>query len=68
MCIRDSVHTWHVRYDDAMAAEPPSRVEWLLTELGPELTRLRLTHRDLARSPLTWANVKDCLLYPSRCV
>ena len=53
------VHTWHVRYDDAMAAEPPSRVEWLLTELGPELTRLRLTHRDLARSPLTWANVKD---------
>jgi uncharacterized protein YndB with AHSA1/START domain len=53
------VHTWHVRYDDAMAAEPPSRVEWQLSEAGPGLTRVRLTHGDLARSPLTWANVKD---------
>jgi uncharacterized protein YndB with AHSA1/START domain len=53
------VHTWHVRYDDAMAAEPPSRVEWQLSKAGPGLTRVRLTHRDLARSPLTWANVKD---------
>ena len=53
------VHTWRVRYDDAMAAEPPSRVEWLLAEAGPDLTRVRLTHSDLARSPLTWANVKD---------
>ena len=53
------VHTWHVRYDEELAAEPPSRVDYLLTELGPELTRLRLTHGDLARSPLTWARVKD---------
>jgi len=53
------VHTWHVRYDDALAAEPPSRVEYLLTEAGPELTLLRVTHGDLARSPLTWAQVKD---------
>ena len=53
------VHTWHVRYDDQLAAEPPGRVEYHLTRLGPELTRLRLTHGDLARSPLTWAHVKD---------
>ncbi len=53
------VHTWHVRYDDELAAEPPSRVEYQLTELGPELTRLRVTHSDLAASPLTWTVVKD---------
>ena len=53
------VMTWHVLYDAAMAQEPPSRVEWLVDEAGDGLTRLRLDHGDLARSPLTWANVKD---------
>ncbi len=53
------VQTWHVRYDDAMAAEPPSRVEWTVTEAGEGLTRLRVVHGDLARSPLTAANVRD---------
>lgn len=53
------VHTWHVRYDEQLAAEPASRVEWLLSQAGPGLTRLRVTHGDLARSPLTWAQVKD---------
>ncbi len=52
-------YTWHTLYDPEMAAEPASRVEWVLTEAGPGLTRLRLTHGDLAFSPLTWARVKD---------
>lgn len=53
------VHTWHVLYDAAMAEEPPSRVEWTVEQVGPQLTRVRLLHGDLAFSPLTWANVKD---------
>ena len=53
------VMTWHTLYDAAMSAEPPSRVEWIVERVGDGLTRLRLEHGDLARSPLTWANVKD---------
>lgn len=53
------VHTWHVLYDAAMSEEPPSRVEWLITAVGEGLTRLDVVHGDLARSPLTWAGVKD---------
>jgi uncharacterized protein YndB with AHSA1/START domain len=53
------VQTWHVRYDPALEAEPAGRVEWLLSEAGAGLTRVRLTHGDLAFSPLTWAHVKD---------
>jgi uncharacterized protein YndB with AHSA1/START domain len=52
------VMTWHVLYDSAMAEEPPSRVEWRLTEAGEHLTRVDLVHGDLARSPLTWASVR----------
>ena len=51
--------TWHTFYDTAMAEEPPSRVEWIVEPMGDGLTRLRLEHGELARSPLTWANVKD---------
>lgn len=51
------VQTWHVRYDPALEAEPPSRVEWTLVRAGEGLTRLRVVHGDLARSPLTAANV-----------
>ena len=51
------VQTWHVRYDPAMEAEPPSRVEWTLTRAGEGLTLLRVVHGDLARSPLTAASV-----------
>ena len=57
------VMTWHTLYDAAMSQEPPSRVEWLLEPAGEGLTRLRLEHGDLARSPLTWANVKDGWVY-----
>lgn len=53
------IMTWHVLYDAAMSEEPPSRVEWIVEAMGEGLTRLRLEHGDLARSPLTWAHVKD---------
>jgi uncharacterized protein YndB with AHSA1/START domain len=53
------VMTWHVLYDAALAEEPPGRVEWIVEPMGDGLTRLRLEHGDLARSPLTWADVKD---------
>lgn len=53
------VVTWRALYDPATAAEPPSRVEWTLTEAGPDLTRLDVVHGDLGRSPRTWASVKD---------
>lgn len=53
------VQTWHVLYDAAMEAEPPSRVEWTLAIAGDGLTQLDVIHGDLARSPLTWAHVKD---------
>ncbi len=57
------IMTWHVLYDAAMSEEPPSRVEWIVEPVGDGLTRLRLEHGDLARSPLTWANVKDGWVY-----
>lgn len=53
------VQTWHVLYDTALSDEPPSRVEWTLTDAADGLTRLDLVHGELARSPLTWASVKD---------
>ncbi|MEO8265197.1 MAG: SRPBCC family protein [Ilumatobacteraceae bacterium] len=57
------IMTWHTLYDAAMSEEPPSRVEWIVEPVGDGLTRLRLEHGDLARSPLTWANVKDGWVY-----
>lgn len=53
------VQTWHVLYDEALAAEPASRVEWTVEEAGDGLTRLRLVHGDLHASPRTWAAVRD---------
>lgn len=52
------VMTWHTLYDAALAEEPSSRVEWQIDAVGDGLTRVRLVHGDLARSPLTWANVQ----------
>jgi len=52
------VMTWHTLYDAAMAAEPPSRVEWTLSTAGDGLTQVDLSHGDLALSPLTWAQVR----------
>ena len=53
------VQTWHFLDDAAMAAEPPSRVEWTLAVAGKGLTRLDVVHGDLARSPVTWAFVGE---------
>jgi DNA-binding transcriptional ArsR family regulator/uncharacterized protein YndB with AHSA1/START domain len=53
------VHTWHPLYDDELSAEPVGRVEWLVETAGEGLTRVRLVHSGLERSPLTWENVKD---------
>lgn len=52
------VLTWRTLYDAALAAEPPSRVEWTVESAGDGLTRVRLVHGDLAASPLTWASVR----------
>jgi len=54
------VITWHVNYDEEMAAEPPGRVEWTLTPANADgsVTRVTLRHGDLALSPKTWAHVK----------
>ena len=57
---RRLVITWNVRYDEELAQEPASRVEWTLApaaEAG-DVTRVTLRHGDLARSPRTWANVR----------
>ena len=43
--------------DPALAAEPPSRVEWVITPAG-DVTRLTLRHGDLFKSPLTWERAR----------
>ena len=53
------VMTWRILYDAAAAEEPPSRVEWLLTEGATASPRLTTIHRDLGLSPITSANVAD---------
>jgi uncharacterized protein YndB with AHSA1/START domain len=51
--------TWRTLYDAAAAEEPPSRVEWLLTEGSDGVTKLTTIHRDLGLSPRTSENVAD---------
>jgi uncharacterized protein YndB with AHSA1/START domain len=53
-------YTWHVLYDDEMAAEPAGRVEWTLVDANPEgtITRVTVRHGDLSQSPKTWLQVK----------
>ena len=53
------VMTWRILYDAAAAEEPPSRVEWLLTEGADGVTKVTTIHRDLGLSPITSANVAD---------
>jgi uncharacterized protein YndB with AHSA1/START domain len=56
---RRLVMTWRILYDAAAIDEPPSRIEWLLTENGDGVTKLTTIHRDLALSPVTEASVRD---------
>lgn len=49
--------TFRMVYDTALAEEPPSRVEWLITPAGA-VTRVTLRHGDLALSPLTWERTR----------
>lgn len=53
------VMTWRMLYDTAAALEPPSRVEWLLTESSDGVTKLTTIHRDLGLSPITSVNVGE---------
>lgn len=54
------VYTWHVLYDAALEAEPPGRVEWILTPAADDdsVTRVTVRHGDLGLSPLTWERVR----------
>ena len=56
---RRLVVTWRVLYDTSMSEEPPSRVEWELTDHGDGVTKVVTIHRDLGFSPLTSAGVGD---------
>ena len=49
--------TMRFLYDAGLAAEPPGRVEWVITPAG-NVTRLTLRHGDLFKSPLTWEHVR----------
>ncbi len=57
---RRLVMTWRALYDPEIAAEPPSRVEWVLAPAGEggEITRVTLRHLDLGRSPRTSDGVR----------
>ena len=56
---RRLVMTWRILYDAAAVDEPPSRIEWLLTEGDEGVTKVTTIHRDLALSPVTEASVRD---------
>ena len=56
---RRLVMTWRILYDAAAVDEPPSRIEWLLTENGDGVTKVTTIHRDLGLSPVTEASVRD---------
>jgi len=48
---------WRSLYDDEMAAEPPSRVTWLIEERGDGVCLLTATHDQLEQSPKTAQSV-----------
>ena len=56
---RRLVMTWRILYDAAAVDEPPSRIEWLLTENGDGVTKVTTIHRDLGLSLVTEASVRD---------
>ena len=54
---RRLVMTWTSLHDATTRAEPPSRIEWTLEPATSDgsVTRVRVRHYDLGRSPATWA-------------
>ena len=48
---RRLVMTWRILYDAAAVDEPPSRIEWLLTEGDDGVTKVTTIHRDLGPQP-----------------
>jgi uncharacterized protein YndB with AHSA1/START domain len=54
---RRLVMTFRLLYDAALADEPASRVEWIITPAG-DATRLTVRHGDLFKSPQTWERVR----------
>ncbi|HYM65712.1 MAG TPA: SRPBCC domain-containing protein [Patescibacteria group bacterium] len=53
---RRLVHTWQVRYNDALAAEAPSRVTWELEETGG-VTKLTAVHDEFPSGSKVYDNV-----------
>lgn len=51
------VVTYRALYDSELAAEPPSRVTWLIEPDGDRLTLLTVHHDQLAAAPRTAARV-----------
>jgi uncharacterized protein YndB with AHSA1/START domain len=56
---RRLVMSWRVLYDAALADEPPSTVEWVITPGVDGVTKVTTIHRDLALSPGTSTSVGD---------
>lgn len=54
---RRLVMTWRILYDTAASEEPPSRVEWHVSEGADGVTKVTTIHRDLGLSPITSASV-----------
>lgn len=56
---RRLAHTFRATWSTETAQDPESDYEWLLEPLGPELTRLTLTHHNIPADTATAAQVKD---------
>ena len=54
---RRLVMSWRVLYDAALADEPPSTVEWVVTPGDDGVTKVTTIHRDLGLSPGTSTSV-----------
>jgi uncharacterized protein YndB with AHSA1/START domain len=50
---RRMVHGWRSLYDPSTAAEPPSRVTWLIEPQAGDYSLLTVTHDQLENSPRT---------------
>jgi uncharacterized protein YndB with AHSA1/START domain len=53
------VMSWNARWDDAVSKDPASRVIYELTEMGPQTTKLRVTHDGFKSRTATFAGSAD---------